>query len=122
MLSKLSTDLGLDRGTVATYEPWIETTFLVHRVPAWSRKITARTVRRPKLHVGDTGLAAALIGKDPNALARPTDTSVGPLVESFVVAELAKQLTWSETEAGLHHLRDADGLEVDAVLERPTCR
>lgn len=43
--------------------------------------------------------------------------AVGPLVESFVVAEIAKQLTWCETSARLHHLRDRDGLEVNAVIE-----
>lgn len=41
----------------------------------------------------------------------------GPLVESFVIAEIAKQLTWSATSARLHHLRDRGGLEVDAVIE-----
>ena len=99
------------------YEPWMETTFLVHRLPAWSRKIPSRTVRRPKLHACDTGLASAIIGKGPDALGRLNDPSTGPLLESFVVAELAKQLTWSQTSARLHHLRDRDGLEVDAIVE-----
>jgi uncharacterized protein len=65
----------------------------------------------------DTGLAAAIVGKDVDALARLNDPSVGPLVESFVIAELAKQLTWSAVSARLHHLRDSDGLEIDAIIE-----
>ena len=65
----------------------------------------------------DTGLSAAIIGKTPTALARLNDSSVGPLIESFVIAELAKQLTWSETSARLHHFRDRDGLEIDAIIE-----
>jgi uncharacterized protein len=117
VLSRMASALGLDRVTAGIYEPWIETTFLVHRLPAWSRNVAAKTVRRPKLHVCDTGLAAAVIGKGPQALSRSTDPSVGPLVESFAVTEIAKQSTWSAVPARLHHLRNSDGLEVDAILE-----
>lgn len=117
VVARLADDLGIDRATAEAYEPWMETAFLVHRLPAWSRKVAARTVRRPKLYASDTGLAAAIIGKGPEALARPTDPSTGPLIESFVVAEIAKQLTWSEVSARLFHLRDRDGLELDGVIE-----
>ena len=117
ILSRLAERVGIDRSTAQVYEPWIETTFLVHRVPAWSRNVTTKIVHRPKLYACDTGLGAAIIGKTPTALARLNDSSVGPLIESFVIAELAKQLTWSETSARLHHFRDRDGLEIDAIIE-----
>ena len=122
IISRLAEDLGIDRATAEVYEPWMETTFLVHRLPAWSRKTSSRTVRRPKLHACDTGLASAIIGKGPEALGRLNDPSTGPLLESFVVAEIAKQLTWSQTSARLHHLRDRDGLEVDAIVESADAR
>ncbi|MEU6560290.1 DUF4143 domain-containing protein [Nocardia nova] len=32
-------------------------------------------------------------------------------------SELARQLTWSRTMVSLHHYRDRDGYEVDAILE-----
>ncbi|MGD9793603.1 MAG: ATP-binding protein [Acidimicrobiia bacterium] len=117
VISRVAQQLGIDRATAESYEPWIETTFLVHRLPAWSRKVSSKVVRRPKLHVCDAALGAAIIGKGPEALARLNDPSVGPLIESFVVAELSKQLGWSKTSARLHHLRDSDGLEIDAILE-----
>ncbi len=34
-----------------------------------------------------------------------------------MIAELAKQLTWSSITARLYHLRNSDGLEVDAIIE-----
>lgn len=117
VIARLAGALGIDRATAEAYEPWIETTFLVHRLPAWSRKVASKIIRRPKLHACDTGLAAAVMGKGPDALARLNDPSVGPLVESFAIAEIAKQLTWSNTSARMHHLRDRDGWEVDAILE-----
>lgn len=49
VVSRLADDLGIDRATAEAYEPWMETAYLVHRLPAWNRKIAARTVRRPKL-------------------------------------------------------------------------
>lgn len=109
--------LGIDRTTFERYFAWLETAFLAHTVPAWSRKLSSRTVRRPKIHVGDTGLAAELLGLDPEALAAPTSTMAGRLLETFASNELARQIGASG-RIRLHHLRDYDGHEVDIVLER----
>jgi predicted AAA+ superfamily ATPase len=115
--SRLADDLGLDRSTVESYSAWIETVFLVHRLPAWSRNVSSKLVRRPKLHACDTGLAAAILGKNREALERPNDPTLGALLESFVIAELAKQLTWASSSARIYHVRDRDGLEVDSIIE-----
>lgn len=117
ILSRVGQRLGLDLSTVSSYEPWLETVFLVHRAPAWSRNLTAKVVRRPKIYMTDTGLAAALLGKSAAALARLNEPSAGPLLETLVANELAKQLTWSSIPARLHHFRDSGGAEVDVVLE-----
>lgn len=122
VINELARSLGIDADTAGVYEAWIETAFLVHRVPAWGRKLASRVLRRPKVHACDTGLAAALMGKDATALARLNDTAVGPLAESFVLAEIAKQLTWSGVGAQLFHHRDRHGLEIDGVIETPDGR
>ena len=95
----------------------LETVYFHHRVPAWSRNLTSKTVRKPKLHLVDSGVAAVLCGVDAERLRRPDETISGPLLETFVVGEIARQLTWSKTEASLYHWRDRDGPEVDVVLE-----
>jgi hypothetical protein len=117
VVSRLAQDVGLDRSTAESYLAWIESTFLVHRLPAWSRSAGTKVVHRPKLHVCDSALGAAIVGKDAAALDRRHEPMTGPLVESFAIAEIAKQLTWSQTSARLHHFRDRDGVEVDAVIE-----
>jgi predicted AAA+ superfamily ATPase len=104
------------------YLPLFETIYVHHVVPAWSRNHAAKVVRRPKIHMIDSGLAAHLVGADPTGLARPTSTQSGPLFESFVAGELARQLSWSDTEAALFHYRDRRGVEVDLVLEAPDGR
>ncbi|MGH3940119.1 MAG: ATP-binding protein [Pseudonocardiaceae bacterium] len=117
VVSTVGQRVGIDRGTAQHYVSWLETVFLVHRVPAWSRNLTAKVVRRPKLYLTDTGVACALLGKDATALQRPTDPAAGALFETFVANEVAKQLTWGETPARLFHFRDSDGSEVDLVVE-----
>lgn len=96
--------VGVTRETAAAHLAWLETVFLVHRVPAWGRNLTAKVLKRPQIYVGDTGLAASLMGRQVGMLRNPTEQATGPLVETFVVNELAKQLTWSRTSARLHHL------------------
>lgn len=64
----------------------------------------------------DTGFAAALTGLDADVFRRDR-TLLGPLLESFVAAELRKQIGWSEPRAVLHHFRTHGGQEVDLVLE-----
>ncbi|MGH3544977.1 MAG: ATP-binding protein [Mycobacteriales bacterium] len=117
VLSTLAQRLTIDRATAQSYQPWLETVFLIHRVPAWSRNLAAKVVKRPKIHLTDTGVAAALLGKDSQALQRPTDPAAGSLLETFAVNELAKQLTWSQTPARMFHYRETDGAEVDIVVE-----
>jgi predicted AAA+ superfamily ATPase len=44
------------------------------------------------------------------------------MMETFVLMELARQLTWSQQRARLYHYRTRDGVEVDAILETPDGR
>lgn len=117
IMSKLAERLNIDRSTVQTYYPWLETVYLVHRLPAWGRNVLAKVVKRGKTYAVDTGLAASVMGKDAAALQHLNDTALGGLVEAFAVNEIAKQLSWSQPGAGLFHYRDAAKVEVDAVLE-----
>ena len=99
--------LGLDRSTFNRYLAWLRTVFMIRTVPAWSRKYASRITRRPKQYFADTGMAAALLGIDADALASPTSTVSGPLLETLVLNELARQAIES-FEVRLHHLRHYD--------------
>ena len=113
-----SARLGADRVTVESYLGWLRTVFMIHDLPPWTRNRAARVIRRPKLHLTDSGLAAALMGLDATALHAPTATATGPLIETFVVAEIARQAGIARHALALHHYRDNSGREVDLVLER----
>ena len=73
--------------------------------------------RPPKLHVGDAGVACALLGLDAEAPRADRGTH-GQLLETFVFQELRRQASWHEDEVRFHHFREKDGAEVDIVLER----
>lgn len=105
------------RNTTEAYLGYLEMTYLVLLLPAWSRNLSSKIVHRPKVHITDSGLAAHLLGKNPDSLARPTDPARGQLLESFVANELHRQASWMDEDVRLHHLRHRGGAEVDIVAE-----
>jgi predicted AAA+ superfamily ATPase len=112
----LESDLQISRPTVARYMSLLEEIFLIKRIPGWSRNLGTRATATPKLIFVDSGIAARLLSVDSHALRRP-GAPFGPLLEGFVLSELARQLTWSSELADLYHYRDHNKIEVDAVLE-----
>jgi predicted AAA+ superfamily ATPase len=122
VVSQVHADSGLGRDTTADYIGFLEMTYMIHKVPAWSTNFTTRARRTPKTYVLDSGLAAHLLGADVDGLSVPEDQRRGPLTETFVIGEVKKQLAWSGTRAKMFHFRDQHGAEVDLILERPDGR
>jgi len=112
----LESDLHISRPTVARYMSLLEEIFVIKRVPGWSRNLGTRATATPKLLFVDSGVAARLLAVDSHALRRP-GAPFGPLLEGFVISELARQLTWLAELADLYHYRDHNKVEVDVVLE-----
>lgn len=116
-LADVSRDAGLPHTTLTRYLALLETVFLVHRLPAWSPNLGKRLVKAAKLHLVDTGLACHLIGTDARRI-KDDRSLLGRMLESFVVGELRKQLSWSDPRTTIYHFRTAAGAEVDVVLEK----
>jgi predicted AAA+ superfamily ATPase len=117
----LESALGLSRPTIARYLQALEEIFLVKRIPGWSRNLGTRATAAPKLVFVDSGIAANEIATEARALLRP-GAPFGPLLESFVLSELSRQVTWSSESVDLFHYRDQSGYEVDAILENRSGR
>jgi uncharacterized protein len=113
---RIASEVGLPASTTERYLSLLEELFLLKRVDGWASSATGRAQRLRKLLFVDAGLAANLCGLTGERLRR-NDAPVGPLVENFVLGELARQLTWAETRAHLFHYRTKEHVEVDAVLE-----
>ena len=112
--------LGVERKTVEEHLRLLEDLFLVYRLPAWGKTLHARATARPKIHLIDPGLAARLQRVTPAKLATLDATSLtefGHLLETFVVGELHKQVSWLDEPTTVGHWRTSDADEVDFVIE-----
>ena len=107
----------LSRPTIRDYVTLLERVFLVEELPPWHSNRLSRLVKTPKLHLGDTGVAATLLGLDAVALYEDR-AALGQLLETFVYQELRRLASGHADELRFHHFRDKDGYEVDVVVER----
>jgi len=116
-VTDLAAPFQLSRPTIRDYVTLLARVFLLDELPPWHNNRLRRLVKTPKLHVGDTGLACALLGVTGADLAadRPL---LGQLLETFVFQELRRQASWREESMAFFHYRDKDGAEVDIVIER----
>ena len=113
----LAAPLQVSRPTLRDYVTLLARVFLVEQLPPWHANRLSRLVKTPKLHVGDTGLACALLGVDAAGLTADRGL-LGQLVETFVLQELRRQASLQDIPPSFFHYRDRDGYEVDIVLER----
>ncbi|MDE2928308.1 MAG: ATP-binding protein [Acidobacteriota bacterium] len=116
-VSNLAAPFQLSRPTIRNYVALLERVFLLERLPAWYSNRLSRLIKTPKLHIGDTGLACALLGADPVSLSADR-TLLGQLLETFVFQELRRQASWHPVPLQFFHYRDRDQVEVDIVIER----
>lgn len=116
-VADLSSPFQVSRPTIRDYVTLLERVFLVDSLAPWHSNRLSRLIKTPKLHVGDTGLACALLGINAAALAsdRPL---LGQLLETFAFQELRRQASWYGESVAFFHYRDKDGAEVDIVIER----
>jgi predicted AAA+ superfamily ATPase len=114
--ASMANRLQVPSSTVRRYLDMLDLVFITRRIPAWSSNLATRAVATPKLLLNDSGLAAHLTGVSLKRSRHPT-APVGPLIETFVLGELSRQLGFADQPVRMYHYRDRDQYEVDAVLE-----
>lgn len=116
--AKLAQETAIPPRTVTAYLDLLHDVHLVASVPAWTPNLAKREIGRPKSFVIDSAVAVRLARVTPAQLARiEYGEALGAFLEAFVAAELLRQRAWSARPFDLFHYRDADGDEVDLVLE-----
>lgn len=115
-VADLSAPFQLSRPTIREYVTLLSRLFLLEELPPWHSNRLSRLIKTPKLHLGDTGVACALLGLNAETLANDR-ALLGQLLESFVFQELRRQASWHEEQIAFYHFRDKDGVEVDMILE-----
>jgi uncharacterized protein len=114
--SELASPFQLSLPTVRDYITLLERVFLIDLLPPWHLHSTKRLIKTPKLHISDTGIAAALLGMNADRL-NINRTLLGQLLETFVFQELRRQASADSEPIAFYHFRNRDDHEVDIVLE-----
>lgn len=116
-LSKLGSDAGISHNTARAWLSVMETSYIVHRLPAWHTSIRKQIVKAPKLHFFDSGLVCYLLGiHEPGQLLyHPLR---GAIFESWVISEIYKAFVHSGLQPSLFHYREARGPEIDLLIEQ----
>ena len=116
-LSELARDVGIGATTARDWLGMLGASGIVHLLRPYSRNITSRIVKTPKLYFTDTGLCSYLAGwSSPEALAN--GAMGGAMLETYVVGELLKRYCNRGLEPRLWFYRDKAGAEIDIMIER----
>ncbi len=115
-IAELSRTTGIPSTTLSFYLTLLEALFLIIRQPGWHKNPTKKMTKNSKVYVTDSGLMAYLIGADEKRILTEPGL-IGKFVESFVVLEIEKLISWSTLRLSSYHYRTATGIEVDLVLE-----
>jgi len=91
--------------------------FQITLLPAWHPNHRQQSVKAPKLHFLNTGLACAVLGiRTPEQLA--SHPQRGAIFESWVVSEVMKARLHQGPPGGLFHFREARGPKVYIQQEK----
>lgn len=114
-LSDIANNANIAYTTLNRYMALLEATFLIRLVQPWSGNFTNRLVKSPKVYLIDTALITALLGINQTNL--ELNPLYGNLLENFIVSELHKLASWSDTNPKAYHFRTQAQQEVDVILE-----
>ncbi len=120
-MAQAARDVGLKARTSDNYTRLLELLFLIFRLPAW-KKTDSGPVKRPKVHVVDSGLGARLLRLSPDKIRRNEPlflSQYGLLLETFVIGEVRKLTSWMDRPCHLGYWPTSRGGEVDLVIELP---
>lgn len=110
-MSELSSLVGVDRKTVDKYIALLEQSFIIFRLPSFSRNLRNELKFSEKIYFYDIGIRNAIVNDF-----RPIDmrTDLGAVFENYIIAELKKKYYGDN----LYFWRNTDQQEVDFVVEK----
>lgn len=109
--AELARDAGIAATTARRYIEHLRISYQAILLPPYSRNLTSRGVKSPKLYWMDLGLLRHEI--------QQWGPVTGPMFETLVVSEIEKWVSATGVDARLSFYRTLSGLEVDLMLETP---
>jgi len=118
VIDDLCSVVGVQRPTLEHYLDALTGLSVVKRLGSWASGAAKREVKRPKIHLVDTGVVSALRRFTASSFGLDgTPTALGPILETYVHNEIDKILPYQGLEWRLWHWRNQDGREVDILAE-----
>src|SRR3989344_3883746 len=112
--AELAQTIRLNDKTIQHYLMYLQETFVLKKVPPYSRSASSEIVKSPVYYFNDTGLRNYLLGLF--GLSTIPSPLSGHLFENFVFTLINQQVSYASTH--VHFWRTKDNAEVDFVVER----
>lgn len=101
-----------DKGTVEKYIDLLEKTFVLFRLPAFSRNVRNEIKKGKKVYFYDCGVRNAVINNFSAASAR---SDIGALWENYLMAERMKYLRYNNMDVEQYFWRTTQQQEIDLI-------
>jgi predicted AAA+ superfamily ATPase len=115
-VSNLATDLGAKRDTISSYLNALVQTFVLHRVPHYSRRPKIRLMKSPKMYLFDSGLANHET-RQTSLEALRASGRLGALEEGILLSHMLSISRNMPIPPEVSFIRDYTGHEVDFAIE-----
>lgn len=110
-MTELAGLVGIDRKTVDKYIALLEQSFIIFRLPSYSKNLRNELKFSQKIYFYDVGIRNAVINDFRPMDSRP---DAGAIFENYIMSELKKKYPLDN----IYFWRNTDQQEVDFVLER----
>ena len=115
--SDLANEANLSEATTSNYLSMLEMIYQISLLKPYSSNISKRFIKSSKLFMTDSGLFCHLLGiSSTDELLHSKHK--GDVVETFVYAELAKHVGYSQMQPRMYHYRTNDKKEIDFIVEK----
>ena len=115
-LSEISKECGISFASARRWLSLLETTRIVYLLRPYTRNVSKRVIKSPKLYFTDTGLLAYLL-RYPDPLTMQKGPQAGAFFENFILGEILKYKFNHGLNFDVYFYRDSNHNEIDFVLD-----
>jgi hypothetical protein len=114
-ITELARDADIAVNTAKNWLSILQASGIIHLLEPYFNNLTKRLVKTPKLYFLDTGLCAYLTEwSSPETL--EAGAMSGPILETWILAELLKGYLHNGRRAPFYYYRDKDQKEIDLLI------
>jgi predicted AAA+ superfamily ATPase len=118
-ISSLANDTGIAPNTAEDWVSILEASYIVYRLQPYYTNTGKRLIKSPKIFFYDTGVLCALLNIS-STQELVTHFAIGSIFENFIISEVKKELSVSNTSAQIYFYRDNHGNEIDLIINQGT--